>query len=105
MTTKLPDEEMQRLVEECDYDTRLAVTAWVMKAICDHAKRSGSYRYLIYERLGFDFDAYSALYPDGMDISNYFEFPTCYDIEFEYEPAKKIDLDRMPEFLAPHPWA
>lgn len=59
--------------EDIPYYVRLAAAAHVMKAICDHAKEGGSYRYLIYERLGFDLDSYAELYSaGGMDISNEF---------------------------------
>ncbi len=62
-----------KLVEECPYETRLAVVAWVMQNIVDHAKEGGSYRFLIYERLGFGPDAYVPLYQaGGMTISNEF---------------------------------
>lgn len=64
---------LQELVDKCDYDTKLAVTAWVMKHIVEHARDGGSYRYLIYTRLGFDMDAYGALLDDGMTISNEFD--------------------------------
>jgi len=62
-----------KLVADCDYDTKLAITQWVMKHIVDHAKEGGSYRYLIYDRLGFNMDAYGALLDDGMTISNEFD--------------------------------
>lgn len=59
--------------DDIPYEMRLAATAYVMEAICDHAKEGGSYRYLIYERLGFDMDAYATLYcAGGMTISNEF---------------------------------
>jgi hypothetical protein len=63
------------LVEACDYETRLAVTAQVFAAIVDHAKPpGGSFRYLIYDRLGFQPDAYLPLYEaGGMVISNEFD--------------------------------
>ena len=62
------------LVKECPYETRLAVTAWVFKAVVEHAKEGGSFRYLIYGRLGFDLDAYVPLYDaGGMIISNEFD--------------------------------
>ena len=64
---------LQELVDKCDYDTKLAITAWVMKHIVEHARDGGSYRYLIYTRLGFDMDAYGALLDDGMTISNEFD--------------------------------
>lgn len=34
------------LVEDCPYEERLAVTAWVFKAIVDHAMEGGSFRHL-----------------------------------------------------------
>jgi hypothetical protein len=62
------------LVEGCPYETRLAVAAWVFKAIVDHAQEGGSFRYLIYNRLGFQPDAYLPLYEaGGMTISNEFD--------------------------------
>ena len=63
-----------KLVEECPYETRLAVAAWVMKAICEHAREGGTFRHLIYTRLGFGPDAYLPLYlAGGLEISNEFE--------------------------------
>lgn len=63
-----------KLVEACPYETRLAVTAWVFKHIVKHAKEGGSFRYLIYDRLGFKQDAYAPLYMSGgMVISNEFD--------------------------------
>jgi hypothetical protein len=68
--------EHDRLVEECPYETRLAVTAWVMKHIVQHAQDGGSFRHLIYGRLGFEMDAYVPLYlAGGMTISNEFDLP------------------------------
>lgn len=63
-----------KLVEDCPYETRLAVTAWVFRSICEHAREGGSFRYLIYEKLGFNEDAYVPLYDaGGMVISNEFD--------------------------------
>ena len=62
------------LVEACPYETKLAVVAWVFKAIVDHAMEGGTFRYLIYDRLGFNPDAYLPLYDaGGMTISNEFD--------------------------------
>lgn len=72
---------MEHLVEKCDYETKLAVAQWVMKHIVDHAKEGGSYRYLIYQRLGFDMDAYAVLLDDGMTISNEFDLNQRENIE------------------------
>jgi hypothetical protein len=65
--------DLDELVEKCDYNTKLAVTHWVMKNIVEHARDGGSYRYLIYERLGFGPDAYAPLCDDGITISNEFD--------------------------------
>jgi hypothetical protein len=55
-----------------NYDERLDYAAEVLKAIVDHAKDGGSYRCLIYDRLGFGPDAYGVLLADGMIVSNEF---------------------------------
>ena len=87
--------ELDELVEKCDYDTKLAVTAWVFKHIVDHAKEGGSYRYLIYDRLGFSPDAYIPLYEaGGMDISNEFSIDTMDEI-------RKIVVEQKIESLKP----
>ena len=70
------DAEYADMVDLCDYQMKLAVTKWVMKHIVEHAREGGSYRYLIYDRLGFDLDAYAPLCSDGLTISNYFDLNT-----------------------------
>lgn len=68
------NERYGKLVEDCPYETRLAVAAWVFKAIVEHANEGGTFRYLIYHRLGFGPDAYVPLYnAGGMTISNEFD--------------------------------
>lgn len=68
---------LDKLAEECPYETKLAVTAWVFANIDNHIKEGGSFRYLIYDRLGFGGDAYVPLYcAGGMNISN-----ACNDIK------------------------
>jgi hypothetical protein len=70
------DETYPKLVEECPPETKLAVTAWVFKAIVDHATEGGTFRHLIYTRLGFGPDAYVPLCnAGGMEISNEFSLP------------------------------
>lgn len=71
---------MQRTPEdvwkELSYEQRLAATAVVFKKICEHARYDGTHRYLIYDRLGFDLDAYAVLFDArGIDISNEFILP------------------------------
>ena len=52
---------------------KLAVVQWAMKHIVEHATEGGSFRYLIYNRLGFDTAAYAPLLSAGMIISNEFD--------------------------------
>ena len=63
---------LEHILDEVSYDHKLAVTQWVMKHIVEHARDGGSYRYLIYDRLGFNLDAYLPLCSDGLEISNEF---------------------------------
>lgn len=85
----------EELVSGCDYDTKLAITAWVFEHIVNHAKQGGSYRYLIYSRLGFGPDAYVPLYEaGGMEISNEF------DLNFKDELHKIVSEEKI-ESLKP----
>ena len=73
---KLMDEatdELDKIADQCPSETKLAVTRWAMKHIVDHAKDGGSYRYLIYNRLGFGTEAYMPLCDSGMVITNQFD--------------------------------
>lgn len=66
--------DLDKLVEECPYETKLAITAWVFEKIVQHGKDPSSFRYLIYNRMGFDPDAYAPLYcAGGMTITNEFD--------------------------------
>ena len=67
------DEEYAKMADGCDHDLKIAVTQWVMKHIVDHARDGGTYRYLIYDRLGFGPEAYAPLCHDGMTINNEFD--------------------------------
>lgn len=59
--------------EKLPDDLRKAITAYLFRVLVQHAKEGGSFRYLIYERLGFGADAYMPLYlAGGMTISNEF---------------------------------
>jgi hypothetical protein len=88
---------LDEIFKECDYDTKLAVTAWVMENIVEHAKEGGSFRYLIYERLGFKSDAYVPLYDaGGMVISNEFDLNTKDELR---KVAKDNNYDKMKPWL------
>lgn len=47
-------------------------TRWVLDKVWEHAQKGGTYRKLIYGRMGYGPEAYCALYPVGMNISNAF---------------------------------
>jgi hypothetical protein len=90
---------IDELVKNSDYDTRLAITAWVMRHILDHAKDGGSYRYLIYDRLGFDMDAYGVLQEAGaLDISNLFNLQKIKDIENHVRENKIESIKKLVGF-------
>src|SRR5262245_61081002 len=60
-----------KLVADCDYQMRLAVVHWVFEQLLKHARSGGSYRYLIFNRLGFGRDAYLPLdLAGGVTLSN-----------------------------------
>ena len=47
--------------------------AWVLKNVHDHMIEGGSFRYFIYNRMGFGPEAYIPLYENGgMSLSNAF---------------------------------
>ena len=57
-------------VDEMDKPTAEQV-AWVFEKLCEHAKEGGSYRSLIYDRMGFDGKAYKPLHKaGGMVLTN-----------------------------------
>jgi hypothetical protein len=65
MWAKMPEEQ------------RLAATDVIFRKLIEHAEEGGTYRKLIYDRLGFRVGgAYAVLYcAGGMTISNFFELP------------------------------
>ena len=89
------DDDYAKMADECDPEMKLAVTKWAMKHIVDHAREGGSYRYLIYDRMGFGPEAYAPLCADGLTISNEFDLDVVPDArkalaEGDHEKLKKI---------------
>jgi len=67
--------DYDELVSKYDYQTKLDIAAWVISKIDEHGTNPGSFRYLIYDRLGFNPDAYVPLYSaGGMNISNELDY-------------------------------
>jgi hypothetical protein len=70
-------EDYDALVAKYDYQTRLDIAAWVISKIDEHGNDPGSFRYLIYNLLGFGPDAYVPLYEaGGMNITNELDYST-----------------------------
>jgi hypothetical protein len=65
----LTKEEVEKVWAETDYYTKLCITNYVFERLKEHMIEGGSYRVLIYDRLGFNTDAYSALFT-AFDIHN-----------------------------------
>lgn len=91
------NDDFDKLVESCPYEMKLAVTEWVLKHVAAHGVEGGSYRYLIYERLGFDTDAYVPLLDAGMFISNEFDVDR---IERVKEKVRDHKIDILKPVLA-----
>ena len=73
------DKKIKETFESLDYETRLEVTSYIFQKITEHMS-GGSFRYLIYNRLGFDKDAYIPLYiSGGIEISNAFSILNDFD--------------------------
>lgn len=93
---KEADKEMKQLADECPNDVKIAVTAWAIKHIVDHAQEGGSFRTLIYDRFGFGPEAYVPLYSaGGMTITNEFDIEQMDEVkrivkENKIEALKKV---------------
>ena len=78
-------------VEKYDNQTKLDITAWVISKIDDHGNEPGSFRYLIYDRLGFGPEAYVPLYEaGGMNITNELDYNKG-EIVVDIVKKQKID--------------
>jgi hypothetical protein len=76
MTTEGDEDAIrdEEIWNSLDLESRLAAAAFVIRKIVDHGREGGTFRYLIYDRLGFGPEAYVPLYlAGGMHISNDFD--------------------------------
>jgi len=58
--------EAEKFWSSLSYEEKLYAVAHVSRVLCEHAREGGTYRYLIYERFGFDFDSYAVLQWSGL---------------------------------------
>ena len=89
--------EFDEIASKYDYDTRLDIAAWVISKIDEHGMEGGSFRTLIYARLGFGPDAYVPLYEaGGMNISNELDYDAIPNIRkiVEEEKIDNVKLKR-----------
>lgn len=91
--------EFDDLVAKYDYQTKLDIAAWVISKIDEHGAEGGSFRYLIYERLGFGPDAYVPIYEaGGMNISNELDYDAIPNLRKIVE-EEKIDNLKLKQAL------
>lgn len=90
------NDDLDKLAEECPNELKLAVTKWAMEKIVEHAKSPGSYRYLIYDRMGFGPEAYAPLCDAGLTISNEFDMEQMEKIK---EIVKENKYDKLKDTL------
>lgn len=65
------DVRFPKLVAAVDEETRLAIACWTVERICENWRLGGTYRYLLYDLMGFGPEAYGAMQWAGMlDIHN-----------------------------------
>lgn len=70
------DREHAAILARLSEDEKIAVVAWAMRTLIEHARQGGTFRYLIYTRMGFSVEAYAPLCrAGGVEISNYFTMP------------------------------
>jgi hypothetical protein len=65
------EQEALALAEEAPEEIRLAITAWAVRKLATHIVEPGTYRDMIYHRMGFRerTDSYRLLLP-ALDIMN-----------------------------------
>lgn len=74
----------QEVWNKLSYEDRLYATYFIFDQISEHMENNGTYRYLIYDRLGFNMDAYGVLMEaGGLAISN-----MCFDYWAKNYPEK-----------------
>jgi len=73
ISNSVVEEQGEKGMEEQFVKPSIEQVAWVFNHLRDHLKEGGTYRCLIYDRLGFDLDSYTPLFlAGGMSISNAF---------------------------------
>jgi hypothetical protein len=67
--------DYRAVVADVPHDIKLAVCTWVIETCVEHARAGGTFRNLVFERLGFGIEAWLPLYlAGGMDLYHHFNF-------------------------------
>jgi hypothetical protein len=83
---------------------RAAVAADVISALLEHAKEGGTFRYLVYDRLGFSQESFTSLYlAGGANIAETFAIPDTGSDEKEPRPLADLRVLAEAAELTPHP--
>lgn len=82
--------------EDIPYADRLTAAEHIFRVLVEHAQDGGTFRYLIYDRLGFDLDAYVPLLAaGGMEISNEFAMVAADDDNVALARKAKAAIERV----------
>jgi hypothetical protein len=89
--------DFRAIAAEVPQETKLALCAWFMEKCVEHAREGGSFRTLIFKRLGFGVEAWVPLYlAGGMSIAHHFHFQES----SEADEAVRTTLARIAGGLA-----
>ncbi len=69
--------------------------AWVFEKLCEHAKEGGSYRSLIYDRMGFNGKAYAPWEKAGRELHEAWR-------ELIIVIGKSLKIDKLCDWLIKH---
>lgn len=95
----MQEEDYDKLVEKYDYQTKLDIACWVMSKVDQFGREPGSFRYFIYQLLGFKEDAYVSMF-----LANAMEFTNEFDYSFKQELRRllreeKVSSPKVKNFL------
>lgn len=85
--------------ESLSEDQQLDILYYVGQKLVEHAVEGGSYRYLLYERLGLSMAAYCHLLDSYMTISNEFVIAKPVEENQLFSDFKEI-IDKIPAYLS-----
>lgn len=95
----MDQEDYDQLVEKYDYETKLDIACWVMSKVDKFGRDPGSFRYFIYQLLGFNTDAYVPMYyANTMGFTNEFDY-SYKDKLCRLVESERIDSPKLKNFV------